>query len=106
MPLMTPEDVESLLQGSGGVGVVHAGVSTWGHLGSTDERLFAESEVVAEQRFVKVATGVLPNLAIGGPIEVDGVQLEVLAHQRLDEGNDALSTEGALTMILLRQIGG
>lgn len=77
-----------MIQDTGGVPVVYGGISTWGHRDvATEVALQDGAEVVVTQDVVRVATGILAALAELQPITVDGEQLKVGEHRRIDDGS-------------------
>lgn len=90
------DQIESLIEESGGVEVVYGAVETWGHLDTIDlHAVGGEGEgVIGTQRSVLVATGKIGTVTMDSEITVGGTSFQVRDHAREDDG--------ATTRILLR----
>jgi hypothetical protein len=85
--VFTPQMVEAMIKASGGVPVVVGAVSTWGHRDTFDEPMDnGGAEAMVTQDVITVATGILPALSHRAAISVNGENLVVGQHQRIDDG--------------------
>lgn len=94
--MLTVEELEQMLQDTGGVPVLIGDRSTWGQFEIVDEVVLSDTEVLVAAPTVLVATGRIPaGFAIGDPIMVGAENWFVRERRRL--------TDGGLTLILLRR---
>ena len=89
MTLFTADEIEGLLQDTGGVAVVYRGQSTWGHWQQATEVVPTDAggfvEVLGEASGIRVAAGKVTGLAQGEPIEVDGAPYYIRQWRAVNE---------------------
>lgn len=94
--MLSDDELEQMLQDTGGVAVLIGDRSTWGHFEIADEVILSDTEVLVAAPTVVVVTGRIPaGYAIGDPIMVGKEDWFNRDHRRFDEGG--------LTRILLRR---
>lgn len=79
------DDLEWLLEDSGGVEVVHGGVTTSGHR-ETVEQVSPDGAILGTVDSVVVATSTLSNVGVGDAVTVEGTAYTIAVHEREGDG--------------------
>lgn len=78
-----------MIRVTGGKVVTVGGVDTYGHRDEAEEPALGNdgAAVFVTMDVVRVATGILPQLSYGEPITVDGENLVIGSHRRIEDGD-------------------
>ena len=89
-------DVPALIEGAGGVAVVHGGEGGKGLLDTPDTHTLPgmSASQISEHRLLTVQTSLFPTLKVGNTVTVGSVNHKVVDRQKLGDG--------ALTQFLIR----
>lgn len=99
MAFWMEDDIDAMLEGLGGVSVVHGSETGQGLLDVHDEELLRNGQdpgLIGKVVSVLVKTASFPTLAMDDLVIVDGKQYSVRDRLRIDDG--------AMTRLLLREV--
>jgi hypothetical protein len=85
--VLSPQEIEAMIEDTGGVPVLVGVVSSWGHREHVDAVELEEGgEVMISRDTVRVATGIFPAIPQGTAITVDGEALVIAESRRVRDG--------------------
>lgn len=99
MAFWMEDDIDAMLEGLGGVSVVHGTETGQGLLDVHDEELLRNGNdpgLIGKVVTVLVKTAAFPTIAIDAQVTVDGKQYSVRDRLKIDDG--------AMTRLLLREV--